>query len=134
VAFQELRDDHRVMKHGVRAQFVIPFERHHEAGQILAGDGVDRAAVAKELTEAIQNRFVLAMRVGLLERVDLLQVLCDGGMERGFLIVSPAVSNPGMPSLRPSSSWRLRRCASSACAVVTPAPARRRVPPEYHSM
>ena len=28
--------------------------------------------------------------------------------------VSPAVANPGTPNFRPSSSWRLRRCASSA--------------------
>jgi signal transduction histidine kinase len=28
------------------------------------------------------------------------------------LTVSPAVSNPGIPSLRPSSSWCLRRCTS----------------------
>src|SRR5260370_39078386 len=52
----------------------------------------------------------------------------------GVFGVSPASSTPGTPSFRPSSSCRLRRCASSACAAVTPADSRRRFPPARHSM
>lgn len=56
MTFEELRDNHRVVKDGIGAQLVIPPERHDETRQIVTGD-----------------------------RVDLLQVIRDGYMERSLL-------------------------------------------------
>ena len=96
-------------------QLVIPLERHDETRQVVTGNRVDRCTITEELTEAVEHGFIFAVSVGLFQRCDLLQVFRDGDVQcRLSSTVSPAVSNPGTPSLRPSSSWCLRRCASSA--------------------
>jgi len=49
---------------------MVFLERHDEASQIVAGDRVDRAAVAEEFTEAVEHGFIFAMSVGLFQRFD----------------------------------------------------------------
>src|SRR6266849_2580383 len=114
MALEKLRDDDGVVQDRVGSQSMISLEGDDEACQIVTGNRVDRAAVAEELTEAVEHGFIFAMSVGLFQRFDLLQVFRDGDVQCSFLTVSPAVSTPGIPSLRPSSSWCLRRCTSSA--------------------
>jgi hypothetical protein len=49
---------------------MIFLEGHDEASQIVAGDRVDRDAVAEELPEAVEHGFIFTMSVGLFQRVD----------------------------------------------------------------
>src|SRR5579862_71294 len=114
MALEKLRDDDGVVQDRIGSQAMIFLESHDEARQIVTGDRVDRSAVAEELPEAVEYGFIFAMSVGLFQRIDLLQVFSDGDVQRRLLTVSPADSNPGIPSLRPSSSWCSRRCTSSA--------------------
>jgi hypothetical protein len=53
--------------------------------QIVTGDRVDRSGIAEELTEAVKHGLVFPMGVAHFKSVDLLQVFCDGDMERLFL-------------------------------------------------
>ncbi len=46
---------------------------------------LDRSGIAEELTEAVKHGLVFPMGVALFKSVDLLQVFCDGDMERLFL-------------------------------------------------
>src|SRR5580693_2182249 len=85
MALEKLRDDDRVVQDGVGSQAMIFLEGHDEASQIVAGDRVDRDAVAEELPEAVKHGFIFAMSVGLLQRVDLLQVFSDGDVQRRLL-------------------------------------------------
>src|SRR5260370_31135379 len=85
MALEKLRDDDRVVQDGVGSQAMIFLEGHDEASQIVAGDRVDRDAVAEELSEAVEHGFIFAMRVGFFQRIDLLQVFSDGDVQRGLL-------------------------------------------------
>ena len=70
MTLEKLRDDHRVVQDRVGSQAMIFLECHDEARQIVTGDRVDRAAVAEELTEAVEHGFIFAMSVGLFQRFD----------------------------------------------------------------
>jgi hypothetical protein len=61
------------------------------------------------------------MSVWLFQRFDLLQVCSDGDEQRRLLDSFAGRFKLGDTQFWPSSSWRLRRCASSACAAVMPA-------------
>jgi hypothetical protein len=64
---------------------VILLERHDEAGQILAGNRVDRIAVAEELEEASEHGLVFPMSIGFFQRFDLLQVPADNNVQGRLL-------------------------------------------------
>jgi hypothetical protein len=109
VAFKELRHNHRVVKHRIGAQLVIPLERHDETRQVLAGNRLNRSDIAKELTEAVEHGFVLAMRIRLFQRVDLLQVFGDGDVERLFLDRFAGGFKPGYTEFTPTFYRRMYR-------------------------
>src|SRR6266478_3156987 len=95
MALEKLRDDDRVVQDRIGSQAMIFLERHDEARQIVTGDRVDRAAVAEELTEAVEHGFIFAMSVGLFQRFDLLQVFSDGDVQRRLLDSFAGCFKPG---------------------------------------
>ena len=114
MALEKLRDDDGVVQDRIGSQAMIFLKCHKEARQIVTGDRVDRDAVAEELPEAVEHGFIFAMSAGFFQRIDLLQVSSDGDVQCRFLDSFAGCLKPGIPSLRPSSSWCLRRCTSSA--------------------
>src|ERR1700674_5483536 len=88
-------------------------------------DSLSRKNSTKRSSTASYLRWVF----GFLSASIWPRYLCTATCSAGVFGVSPASSNPGTPSFRPPSSCRLRRCAWSACAAVTPADSRRRFPP-----
>src|SRR6266849_9614192 len=92
---EKLGDDDRVMQDRVGSQAMIFLECYHKARQVVTGDRVDRAAVAEELPEAVEHGFIFAMSVGLFQRVDLLQVFCDGDVQRRLLDSFAGCFKPG---------------------------------------
>src|ERR1051326_5758877 len=133
MALEKLRDDNGVVQDRVGSQAMISLEGHDKARQIVTGDRVDRRAVVEEIKEPFEHGLILPVSIGFFSASICSKYVLTATCNAGFLTVSPAFSNPCTPRLRPSSSWRLRRCASSAWAAVTPAPSRRRIPPTYHS-
>src|SRR3984885_3544036 len=95
MALEKLRDDDRVLQGRVGSQAMIFLECHDEARQIVTGDRVDRDTVAEELPEAVEHGFIFAMRVGLFQRVDLLQVFSDGDVQRRLLDSLAGCFKPG---------------------------------------
>src|SRR5947208_1429710 len=74
---------------------MIFLEGHDEASQIVAGDRVDRDAVAEELPEVVEHGFIFAMSVGFFQRIDLLQVFSDGDVQRRLLDRFAGCLKPG---------------------------------------
>ena len=95
MALEKLCDDDRVVQDRIGSQAMIFLEGHDEASQIVAGDRVDRDAVAEELTEAVEHGFIFAMSVGFFQRVDLLQVFSDGDVQRRLLDRFAGCFKPG---------------------------------------
>src|SRR6266702_421726 len=95
MALEKLRDDNGVVQDRVGSQAMISLEVHDEASQIVTGDRVDRAAVAEELTEAVEHGFIFAVSVGLFQRFDLLQVFSDGDVQRRLLDRFAGCFKPG---------------------------------------
>jgi hypothetical protein len=91
-------------------QYMIPLPDHYAARIRDAFDGDRPDDTSGRLTPSIQR---------LLDDAELSASICSRYLvmatcSAGFLTVSPAVSNPGIPSLQPSISWCLRPCTSSA--------------------
>src|SRR5579864_2157833 len=95
MALEKLRDDDRVVQDRIGSQAMIFLERHDEARQVVTGDRVDRDAVAEELSEAVEHSFIFAVRVGLFQRFDLLQVFGDGDVQRRLLDSFASRFKPG---------------------------------------
>ena len=80
VALEELRDDDHVLEDRIRLHPAL-LEMHHEAVQLIDGDGFEYA-IAETLGEPVENRLVLAIGVGLLERLNLVEIPIDQRPQR----------------------------------------------------
>ena len=61
------------MKHCVRLHAALLLEGDDEVVQLVGGDGFELASL-EVARETVENRFVLAIGVGLLERIHLVEV------------------------------------------------------------
>lgn len=82
---QELRHDDHVVNDAVVVQPVLLFQAHHELIEIVGRDVLSGRAVGKVIAEPIEDGFVLAKRVRLLQAFDKFEVSVGCDMERRAL-------------------------------------------------